>query len=201
MVIGYARVSSAGQSLGYSLEAQEEQLKLNGADVVYKEVYSGRSTERPVLKKIIQEKIQPGDTLVITKIDRLARSISDGLKLIDELLSKNIKIHVINMGVLDNTPTGKLIRTVMMAFAEFEINLIRERLAEGKVAAKQNNQQWREGRKPKYSQYLLDSALKLLTVNGGELSYMQVSRKTGISVATLARAQSQTRKAVNYFEQ
>ena len=94
--------------------------------------------------------MQSDDTLKVTKLDRIARSATQGIELTQSLLDKGITVHVLNMGVMDNTPTGKLVRNVMLAFAEFERNMIVERTAEGKAIAKQNPD-FREGRPPKYS--------------------------------------------------
>ena len=91
-----------------------------------------------------------GDTLVVTKLDRIARSATQGIELIQSLLDKGVVVHVLNMGVMDNTPTGKLIRNIMLAFSEFERDMIVERTQEGKAIAKQNPE-FREGRPKKYS--------------------------------------------------
>lgn len=83
--------------------------------------------------------------MIITKLVRIARSAPQGIELIQTLLDKGITIHVLNMGLLDNTPTGKLIRNIMLAFAEFERDMIIERTQEGKVIAKKQPG-FREGR-------------------------------------------------------
>ena len=76
--------------------------------------------------------MEPGDTLMVTKLDRLSRSAHQGILFIDQLLGHGIKVHVLNMGLMDNTPTGKLIRTIHFAFAEFERDMIVERTQEGR---------------------------------------------------------------------
>ncbi len=120
MICGYARVSTKYQKKeGSSLEAQEEQLKAAGAKIVFKDSYSGATLDRPQFKEL-RKALEAGDTLMVTKLDRLARSATTGIELIDDLLSHGIKVHVLNMGLMDNTPTGKLIRTILLAFAEFE---------------------------------------------------------------------------------
>ena len=83
--------------------------------------------------------------MVVTKLDRIARSAMQGIELVQKLLDRGITVHVLNMGLLDNTPTGKLIRNIMLAFAEFERDMIVERTQEGKAIAKLNPE-FREGR-------------------------------------------------------
>lgn len=147
MIYGYARVSSAGQAIdGNSLEAQSELLKANGAQEIFADVFTGTKLHRPELDKLL-EKIQPGDTLMVAKLDRIARSASDGMNLIGDLLDRQITVNILNMGVMNNTPTGKLIRNVMLCFAEFERDMIVERTREGKRIASQKPG-YREGRKP-----------------------------------------------------
>ena len=124
MIYGYARVSTQMQAKdGNSLEAQERLLRKNGAEEVYADAFTGTKTHRPELDRLLDE-LQAGDTLVITKLDRIARSTSQGIELIQSLLDREITVHVLNMGLMDNTPTGKLIRTIMLAFAEFERDMI-----------------------------------------------------------------------------
>ena len=81
-------------------------------------------------------------------MDRVARSTRDGLDIIDELLSKGVIINILNMGKFDNSPIGKLMRTIFLAFAEFERDMIVERTTEGKEICRETKPEWREGRKP-----------------------------------------------------
>ena len=127
--------------------------------------------------------MQSGDTMVVTKLDRIARSATQGIALIQSLLDRGIVVHVLNMGLMDNTPTGKLIRNIMLAFAEFERDMIVERTQEGKAIAKQNPD-FKEGRPKKFSKAQIKHALDLLN----EYSYKQVEQMTGISKSTLIRA-------------
>lgn len=136
MIYGYARVSTKGQANdGNSLVAQEEALKLAGAIEVYSDSFTGTVTKRPELDKLLT-KLQLGDTLVVTKLDRIARSSIQGIDLIQKLLDKGVVVHILNMGVIYGSPTGKLITTVLLAFAEFERDMIVERTKEGKAIAK-----------------------------------------------------------------
>lgn len=147
MKYGYDRVSSGGQRLyGNSLQEQREKLIAAGCDVIYSDSFTGTKIDRPEFSKLLQV-IQPGDTLVVTKLDRFARTAADGAKLIQSLVNRGIEVIVLNMGKADNTPMGKLMVQIMLAFAEFERDMIVERTAAGKAVAKANNPDWKEGRK------------------------------------------------------
>jgi len=183
VIYGYARVSTKGQAKdGNSLEAQEVELIKAGAEKIYTDAYTGTQTHRPELDKLIGV-LQDGDTIVVTKLDRIARSLRQGIDLIDSLVEKGVAVNVLNMGKIDDTPTGKLIRNVMLSFAEFERDMIMQRTAEGKAIAKQQPG-YKEGRKEKYSKAQIDHAMKLLE---GSNSYRQVAEMTGISKSTLIR--------------
>ena len=183
MIYGYARVSTKGQAKdGNSLEAQEKALRESGANEIYVDAFTGTKTDRPEFDKLM-DKIQKGDTLIVTKLDRFARSMTQGSELVSDLVEKGIKVYILNIGVKDNTPSSKLIRNVFFAFAEFERDMIVERTMEGKAIAKQNPD-FREGRPKKYSRKQIEHALELLESN----SYKQVEDMTGISKSTLIRA-------------
>lgn len=147
MIYGYARVSSAGQAIdGNSLESQEEALKAAGATKIFKEVYTGTKMERKELDKLESE-VQSGDTIVVTKLDRVARSLVGGYELIDSWIEKGIRVNVLNLGVMDNTPASRAMRGMFLVFAQFERDMIVERTREGKKIASQHPD-YREGRKP-----------------------------------------------------
>lgn len=183
MIYGYARVSTKGQAKdGNSLEAQEIALRSAGAIEIYADAFTGTKANRPELDKLLAV-MQSGDTMVVTKLDRIARSATQGIALIQSLLDRGIVVHVLNMGLMDNTPTSKLIRNIMLAFAEFERDMIVERTQEGKAIAKLNPD-FKEGRPKKFSKVQISHALDLLN----EYSYKQVEQVTGISKSTLIRA-------------
>lgn len=186
MIYGYCRVSTQMQAKdGNSLEAQEQLLKENGAEKIYSDAFTGTKAHRPELDKLLAV-LQAGDKLVVTKLDRIARSASQGIELMQTLLDRGITVHVLNMGLLDNTPTGKLIRNIMLAFAEFERDMIIERTQEGKAIARRQPD-FREGRPRLYSRKQIQHALGLLQ----DHSYRQVTELTGISKSTLIRAKRQ----------
>jgi len=174
---GYGRVSTVSQDL----EAQIQALQQEGCNEVLTEKFTGTTTERPVFNELITQLCE-GDTLVVTKLDRLARNTREGIEVIESLFAKGVKVHVLNVGLLENTTMGRFFLTTLLAVAEMERNLIIERTQEGKAIAKQR-EDFREGRPKKFSKKRLDSAMQLLETN----SYKEVEATTGISVATLAR--------------
>lgn len=182
MVYGYARVSTKGQARdGNGLDVQRSALKAAGAEIVYEEAFTGTKKERPELTRLLGD-LKSGDTLIVTKLDRIARSASQGAELIRGLLDRGVTVRILNMGVLDNTPAGKLVTTVMFAFAEFERDMIVERTQEGKSIAR-TDPNFKEGRPKKFTPIQLQHAMSLLDTH----SYRQVEAMTGISVPTLAR--------------
>lgn len=143
MTYGYARVSTVGQAKdGNSLEAQEA--LLSGCDKIYKDSFTGFSRHRPALDELMSV-LREGDTLVVTKLDRIARSTQEGLSLVNELIERGVYVNVLNMGLMDNSPNGKLIRTIFFAFAEFERDMIVSRTREGKDIARLK-EGYKEGR-------------------------------------------------------
>lgn len=183
MIYGYARVSTRGQAKdGNSIEAQKKILQQQGAMEIYADAFTGTKTHRPELDKLMS-KMQAGDKLIVTKLDRIARSATQGIELVNTLLDRGVTVHILNMGVMDNTPSGKLIRTIMLAFAEFERDMIVERTQEGKAIARQKDD-FREGRPVVYKREQINHALELLETR----TYKQVEELTGISKSTLIRA-------------
>ncbi|MCQ6275432.1 recombinase family protein [Bacillus sp. V3B] len=178
MKYGYARVSTLHQDL----EAQLQALEKEGCDKIYEDKFTGTKTDRPNFNKVLEE-LKEGDTLVVTKLDRFARTTADGINTIKSLFEHGVKVHVLNMGLVEDTSTGRLILNVMLSFAEFERDMIVERTQEGKAIAKQKPD-FREGRPKKYGKKQIEHALKLLEIQ----SYKQVEERTGISKSTLIRA-------------
>lgn len=186
MIYGYARVSTKGQAKdGNSLENQIETLKGNGAVEIYSDSFTGTKTDRPEFNKLL-DKLKDGDTLIVTRLDRFARSIMQGSELVNKLIDRGVKVNILNIGVMDNTPASKLIRNIFFSFAEFERDMIVERTQEGKAIAK-TKEGFKEGRPKKYTSKQLDNALSMLIVNGGDRSYSEVSELLGISKSTLIR--------------
>ena len=186
LIFGYARVSTSGQARdGNSLEVQINALQEAGAEKIFPDVFSGSKNDRPELDKLLNI-IQSGDTLIITKLDRIARSLIQGIQLIESLGNRGVIIDVLNIGIIDSSPTGKLIRNIMLSFSEFERDMIIQRTQEGKAIARQNPN-FRDGRPKKFSRSQINHALELLQTH----SYKQVAAMTGISRATLGRAKAE----------
>lgn len=182
----YARVSTRKQFRdGNGLEEQIAKLKTEEYDELVVEEFSGSTTKRPRLDALIQ-RLQHGDTLIVTKLDRLARSTAEGSKLINDLLRRGIAVHILDMGLvlLNNTPTGKLITHILLAFAEYERDLIIERTQAGKEIARSKDG-FREGRPP-IDQKRKDFAVDLIL--NQHKTYREVVELTGLSKSTLIRA-------------
>ena len=142
---GYGRVSTRGQGKnGNSLEDQRSKLEEAGCDEIVLEVYTGTKMKRPKFTKLLEE-LEEGDTLVVCKLDRFARTAREGLEIVEELMKRGVKVHILNMGLIEDTPMGRLILTVMLAFAQFERDSIVERTQDGKAIAKESDD-FREGR-------------------------------------------------------
>ena len=136
--VGYARVSSVGQSLDVQL------VKLNHCDKIFSEKASGVDSQRTQLKECLNY-VREGDTLIITKLDRLARSTLDLAKISDGLKKKKVALLVIDQSIDTSTPTGKLLFDMLGAIAEFENSIRSERQMDGIQQAKQKGVQF--GRK------------------------------------------------------
>lgn len=185
-IYGYARVSTLGQDL------KEQTAKLNdkGASKVFADKFSGKTADRPALKELL-DVVKRNDRVVVTKLDRLARSAKDGLDLIDTLNEKGVSIDIIEQGMTFtgvSSPMQDMMRTMLLAFAEFERAQIVERTQAGKAYKKANDPNFKEGRPtrkitPRY-QHALDLAESGMTVK-------EVSKKVGISERTIYRIKKQ----------
>lgn len=182
MIYGYASVSAKGQFEAKSVEEQTTLIKQRypSAEMLIEKYEEQR--ERPLLDELLA-KMYGGDTLVVSKLDRLCGTIKEGISLIEGTVEKNIRVNVINMGMIDATHNGKMILNILHAFAEFEKAMIIERTQVGKAIAK-TREGFKEGRPKKFSNGEIDEALTLLKTN----SYKIVEEQTGISKSTLIRA-------------
>ncbi len=179
MIYGYARVSTAKQLDGNSFEEQTNDISHRYADV--KMVYEQESGAeiRPIFLNLL-DTLSTGDTLVVTKLDRFCRSTKEGLGYIDALMDKGVIIHILNMGVIENTPVGRMIVTNLLAFAEFERAMIKERTQAGKAIAR-TKEGWVEGRprkdSPDFAKFLKKQKDGLLTVDEC-CKELNISRRT-----------------------
>lgn len=184
MIYGYGRVSTPKQEKnGNSLDEQREKLQAAGAQEVITDSYTGTKIERPAFTALL-DKLAPGDTLIVTKLDRFARTAVEGGAIVKQLHERGVTINILNMGIADNTPMGKLMVTMLLAFAEFERDMIVERTQAGKAIAREKGIQV-DGRPKKFSPVQINHAMKLLDEGN---SFTQVAEMTGISKATLVRA-------------
>jgi len=187
---GYIRVSTKSQEVnGFGLQAQKEAVISHGADpsLVFQDTFTGVKCDRPQFSQLL-EVLEQGDTLIASKLDRIARSVTEGVAVIKKLVEKGVTINILNMGIFDNRPANFFQLQVMFAMAEFERELILERMQEGRVLARQR-EGYRDGRKPKWSIKQYNHAMKLLQHH----SYKEVSEITGIPIPTL-KAERRKRK-------
>ncbi|SAF28795.1 recombinase family protein [Enterobacter roggenkampii] len=122
--VGYARVSTTGQSLDTQLEA------LSGCEKIFREKISGAKDDRPELQAML-EFVREGDVVQVTKLDRLARNTRHLLEVSEYLQGKGVALNILNIGINTATPTGKLMLTMIGAIATFEREMMLERQAEG----------------------------------------------------------------------
>ena len=190
MIYGYGRVSTINQGKnGNSLQEQENRLREAGAQEIVLDVFTGTKIDRPEFAKLLS-RLQSGDKLIVTKLDRFARTAVEGGAIVKELHERGVTIQILNMGIADNTPMGRLMVNMLLAFAEFERDMIVERTQAGKAVAREKGIRV-DGRPKKYSPQQMAHALQLLSDGN---SYTQVEAMTGISKSTLIR---EKRKAAN----
>ena len=175
--VGYARVSSVGQSLDVQFE------KLKGCDKVFKEKRSGVDVGRPALKRCL-EFLREGDTLLVTKIDRLARSTADLYRIVSSLADKGVQFKVIDDPSIDTTSrTGKLVMGILALIAEFENDIRHERQMDGIKKARERG--IRFGRKPVLVPEIIQQVRRLR--EGGK-TVPEIMRMTDLGKASIYRA-------------
>jgi DNA invertase Pin-like site-specific DNA recombinase len=141
-LVGYARVSSVGQSL----EVQLDKLNSHGCDEIFQERHTGTTADRAALKQC-RKYLRKGDCLVITKLDRLARSTFHLTQIADELEKNGVELVVLDQNIDTSTPTGRLLFNVLASISEFETAIRKERQMEGILKARENGVEF--GRKAK----------------------------------------------------
>lgn len=178
MLIGYARVSTGDQNT----DGQHDALTAAGCGRIFTDRASGKLAQRPELDKML-DYARAGDMIVITKLDRLGRSVRHLLELAALLDSRRINLRVLNLGIDTSTPSGKLTFVILGGVAEFERDLIRERTNEGLAAARARGR--KGGRRPVLSDAKVAHARKLR--DGGEHTMSEIAELVGCSRATLYR--------------
>lgn len=179
MIIGYARVSTEDQNLDLQILA----LQKIGCDHIYEDLgISGASTERPGLLRLLK-RLRPGDTLAVWRLDRLGRSLSHLIRILESLNRRGISFHSITEHIDTSSSGGRLVFHMMAALAEFERALISERTRAGLAAAKAEGK--RIGRRPRLSGPQITQARRLLDVENWRPS--DVAAHLGVHPITLKR--------------
>ncbi|MGR6743849.1 recombinase family protein [Aeromonas veronii] len=173
-LVGYARVSTGGQSLEVQLRALAE------CNKVFQEKVSGASDERPQLTLLL-DYVKEGDVMMITKLDRLARNTRHLLEISEFLQHKQVALRILNLGIDTSMPTGKLMLTMIGAIATFERELMLERQAEGIELAKRRGVY--KGRKPT----AMAKGNEVLALVAKGLPRSEIAKRTGISISSVQR--------------
>lgn len=180
MRFGYVRVSTEEQNEARQIEALRDR-----CDKLIVEKASGKTTERPQLQMLL-ESVRPGDHLIVKSIDRLARNARDLLEIVDTLTNRGVWVEFMdNNMTFDDTPTSKLILTMMGAVAEFERGIIRQRQKEGIAVAKAKGTYKGRGRDT-----ALRERLKEL-IERGQLKNDEIAKLAGCGVATVYRVRKE----------
>lgn len=179
MIYGYARVSTDGQTL----DAQHAALLAAGAGKVFQERISGARAERKELARLIKS-LNAGDVVIVTRLDRLARSTRDLLNLLEAISAKGAQFRSLAEVWADTTtPHGRLLVTVLGGFAEFERELIAVRTTEGRRRAKAKGK--RMGRRPALTDVQAAEAIE--AARSGEANGAALARRYNVSDATISR--------------
>jgi DNA invertase Pin-like site-specific DNA recombinase len=180
MNIGYARVSTTGQDY----ETQLTKLKAEGCIEIYSEKQSGKNADNREQLQAAIKFARKGDVLIVTKLDRLARSMGDLWAIVNELDKKGVAFKVLDQGGMDTSNgTGKLLFNILGSIAEFERDLINARTAEGRAVAKDKGVKF--GRPTKIAEVQVEAMRA--DVQAGEMSMQAIADKHGISRKTVYR--------------
>jgi DNA invertase Pin-like site-specific DNA recombinase len=188
-LVGYARVSTRDQDLSN----QEAQLRAAGCRKVFAEKITGMKRARPQLDRLLDH-LRAGDVVVVTRLDRLARSIRDLLEIVERIREAGAGLRSLAEPWADTTtPAGRMVLTVFGGMAEFERSLIVERTGSGRAAAKARGTKF--GRKPKLQAAQLKRIYQL--VDEGAASRQEIADLFGIDRSTLYRVLSQRQNAAS----
>lgn len=174
--IGYARVSTDDQNM----DLQRDALRLSGVQSIYEEMASGKDADRPELQQCLKA-LRAGDTLVVWRLDRLGRSLSDLVRIVAELEGKGVGFESITERIETASAAGSLVFHVFAALAEFERNLVRERTQVGLTAARARGRAG--GRKPKLNAQQIKEVRRLMA--DPSISVTQIAKRYKVSRTTL----------------
>lgn len=178
--MGYGRISTSDQNV----ESQRDALLCAGVDQIFLDTFTGTKANRPELNRL-HSQLRAGDTLVITRLDRLGRSAKDLLNLVSELQDQGVNLEVLEQNINTSTPEGKLFFTLVASFAEFEREIMRSRTMDGLAAARARGRLG--GRKPAMSEVKISTAKQLYS----EGKYVKdIAEALGVSRPTIYRALS-----------
>ena len=183
MNLGYSRVSTTDQGKnGHSLDAQQAALKAAGCERIFADTASGRTTDRPQLKHLLDQ-LRKDDVLVVCKLDRLSRSLLDVLNLMDKLAKQGIGFRSLRENVDTTTASGRAMMHMVMVFAQFERDMLSERTREGLQEARRKGKV--SGRPFKLPEHQRRDIVK--QVRSGEKSAADAARYFGISQSAVSR--------------
>ena len=181
-IIGYARVSSTGQKL----DVQRELLEKEGCNTIFEEKLSGKNLDRPELTLLLKT-IREGDIIVVSKLDRLARSMVDFWDVYNKIKGMGASLKILNMGLDTNSSQGRLMMGILSSVAEFERELIKERQADGIAKAKAEGKHL--GR-PKLTDELKAQALKMIELGDTKKT---ISKALNLGVSTIYKIQKEAK--------
>jgi DNA invertase Pin-like site-specific DNA recombinase len=186
MLVGYARVSTIEQDAGF--EAQERDLKAAGAERLFSERTSAVGPRKALDDAI--DFVREGDAIVVTKLDRLARSVADLVRIVERLTKKRVGLRILAMGVDTATPTGKLVVNVLGAIGQFEREIMLERQREGVQRAKREGKY--KGRAPTARAKLAD----IVKLADDGVKREEIAARLGVGVASVYRVLAERKAAL-----